>query len=255
MRITVGRTLATALLVASFLRPAASQQPPPTLEGTAWKLAALPGIALVGDVSSTVAFEAAGVMGGSDGCNRYRGSWTAAGKFIVLKPGASTQMACPEPVMKQAAAFTKTLAAARGYAMDAGQLVLTGANGQRLATLVPLPVASLEGSPWEATMVNNGKGAVSSLVKDTAITGRFDAGSLRGSAGCNRYTATYKVNGDGITIAPAATTRKMCPAPVMEQERNYLAALARATTRRLDEKTLELRDATGALQVSFQRVD
>jgi len=253
MRITLWRAVATALLIASCGGRAASQPRPTPLEGTSWKLAAIPGADLARDVSSTITFEAGGAMGGSDGCNRYQGSWTATGATIALKPGASTQMACPEPVMKQAMAFTAAMGGARGYTMDAGQLVLLGADGQRLATFVPLPVASLQGTPWDATMVNNGKGAVSSLVKGTAITAAFGAdGALTGSAGCNRYTTRYKTDGDTITIASAATTRKMCPAPVMAQERSYLAALGRATRYRLDEGKLELRDAKGALQASFR---
>ncbi len=260
-RTMVWMMLWTTLLMAGRPAPTASQVPPgvtpgTALAGTSWKLATLVGTDLVGDAAPTVVFEAEGIMTGSDGCNRYHGSWKTSGKVVVLTPGASTQMACPEPVMRQAAAFTKMLATARGYAMDAGQLVLTGANGQRLATFVPLPVALLRDTPWAATMVNNGKGGVSSLVKDTTITARFGAGnSLTGSAGCNRYTATYKTDGDTITIGPAATTRKLCPDPVMQQERAYLAALGRTTRYRLGDGSLELRSETGALQASFRAAE
>lgn len=253
LRSSLWRAWATTLLIAGCGGPAASQPKPPPLEGSAWKLSAIPGTALVSDVSSTITFETGGDMHGTDGCNRYRGSWTATGATITLKPGASTQMACPEPVMKQAAAFTGAMSVARGYTIDAGRLVLLGADGQRLATLVPLPVTALQGTPWEATMVNNGRGAVTSLVQHTSITATFGAdGRLTGSAGCNRYTTTYTTDGDTISIARPAVTRRQCPAPAMTQERNYLAALARSTRYRLDERQLELRDDTGALQASFR---
>ena len=53
---------------------------------------------------------------------------------------------------------------------------------------------------------------------------------LSGSASCNNYMATYTVDGDGITIGPAASTRMMCADPegVMEQEMAYLASLTTA---------------------------
>lgn len=263
MRTRSTRTLALAVLLTGCQGPAGSQAGPPrgpqgrppaaSLAGTAWKLATLPGFALRGDVSSTATFGADGALSGSDGCNRYRGRWTASGSSLSLTPGAATQMACPEPVMRQAAAFTIALAATRSYAVDAGQLVLSGAGGERVATLVSLPVATLQGTPWSAIMVNNGKQAVTSLVQGSEISARFAAdGTLTGNAGCNDYTTTYEATGDTIRIAPARTTRKMCPDPVMQQERNYLAALTTATTYRLGEDTLELRSATGALQASFR---
>jgi len=253
MRITTWRTVAAALLIASCRGAVASQPKPPALEGTAWKLSAIPRTDLVGEVSSTITFDAGGVMGGSDGCNRYRGSWTASGATVSLKPGPSTRMACPEPVMKQARAFMGAMASARGYSIDGGQLILLGADGQRLATFIPLRVASLVGTRWDAVMVSNGKSAVTSLVNHTHITATFGTdGSLTGNATCNRYTTTYKADGDTITIARPATTRERCPAPAMTQEGNYLAALARATRYRVNEGKLELRDDKGALQVSFR---
>ena len=155
--------------------------------------------------------------------------------------------------MKQARAFTGAMASTRGYTIEGGQLVLLGADGQRLATFIPLRVASLLGTPWDAVMVHNGKSGVTSLVNHTRITATFAAdGSLTGNATCNRYTTTYKTNGDTITIARPATTRERCPAPAMTQEHNYLAALERATRYRVDEGKLELRDDKGALQVSFR---
>ena len=255
-----GSTLvAVMFVVAGCHRPAMSQTgaergtPPGPLQGTSWKLASLTGAEVLGDVSSTVTFDDAGTLAGTDGCNRYRGRWVQSGAALTLTPGASTRKACPGPIMRQAEAFTRALAATRGHAMNGARLVLTGSGGEHLATLVPLPVAALQGTQWGATGVNNGKQAVTSLVAGSEITALFGAdGTLTGTAGCNRYMTTYRVTGDTIAIAPAAAGRKMCPEPAMQQERNYLRALARATTYRLGEDQLELRDAQGALQAGFR---
>ena len=80
---------------------------------------------------------------------------------------------------------------------------------------------------------NNGNQAVVGIIDGTTITAVFgEDGSLTGSAGCNNYTTSYTVDGDAITIGPAASTRKMCVEPegVMEQEMAYLTALTTAAT-------------------------
>ena len=77
---------------------------------------------------------------------------------------------------------------------------------------------------------------------------------MSGSAGCNNYTATYKVNGDNISIGPAAATRMFCPEPdgVMEQEVQYLAALETASTYLIEVDKMEMRTAEGALAATFR---
>jgi heat shock protein HslJ len=74
-----------------------------------------------------------------------------------------------------------------------------------------------------------------------------------GTAGCNRYSATCALDGERITVGPAAATRIYCGAPdgVMEQEAAFLAALGQAETVRFGEGTLTLIDAGGSELVSF----
>jgi hypothetical protein len=59
---------------------------------------------------------------------------------------------------------------------------------------------------------------------------------------------------DTLAIGPLTTTRRLCHGPegLMEQEAAFLAAMRRAATWRLNGERLELRDADGALQVTFQ---
>ena len=88
---------------------------------------------------------------------------------------------------------------------------------------------------------------------DTTVTAVFgEDGSLNGSAGCNNFMTSYTLDGQNITIQPAATTRKMCPGEgVMEQETQFLTALTTAATWNISGEVLELRTADGALAVSF----
>ena len=64
-----------------------------------------------------------------------------------------------------------------------------------------------------------------------------------GSTGCNRFTASYTVDGDAMEIGTTATTRMACPPPADAVERAYLAALGRVAAWHLDGSELVLADA------------
>jgi len=73
-------------------------------------------------------------------------------------------------------------------------------------------------------------------VIDTAKTSLgFAEGGVAGLAACNNYTASYQVDGNALTIGPAAATRKMCPEALMNQEQAFMDALGRVTRYDIDE--------------------
>jgi heat shock protein HslJ len=226
----------------------------PPLAGTAWVLASLPGQSLPAGRPATLRFED-GRAQGFDGCNQFGTPYTSEGATLsVSGPGASTMMACPPDREAAAEAFRAALTGAKGYRVDGGRLLLVGADGATLATFEPQST-DLAGTAWEATAINNGKQAVASVVKDSSVTLELGVdGKTTGSAGCNRFTGTYRAEGSRVTFGPAATTRKMCPRPeVMEQEQAFLTALGTVATARVDGDRLELRTAAGALAVQLER--
>ena len=98
---------------------------------------------------------------------------------------ASTKMACPEPLMRQAEAFTRALTRSSACREEARQLVLLDAGGRELATLSAQP-RDLAATSWRVTDHNNGKHAVMSLLAGSELTPAFAAdGRLAGAAGCN----------------------------------------------------------------------
>jgi heat shock protein HslJ len=227
----------------------------PSLDGTAWVLSALPGRTLLPGTTTTLRFEA-GQASGTDGCNRYAAPYTASGATLqVERHGAATQMACPPAVMQQADAFMAGLTAARSYRVADGQLQLLAADGAVLARLTPQP-QGVAGTSWRVIGYNNGKQAVTSVLGGTTLTLEFAAdGRAGGSAGCNSYSAAYTSSGSAMSFGPAAATRMMCETPpgIMEQEYQFLQALATVATARQEGDRLELRTAAGALAVSLVR--
>ncbi len=237
---------------AAVVAPAAA-----TFEGPTWQLVSVADAAGVvttvpEGVEATATF-ADGRVSGSGGCNNYSAAYTLDGDSLTILPGPMTMMACPEPQMSVEQQFMAALAATAAYHSTGDELHLLNADGQVVATFAVLEATSLTGVTWVATMVNNGREAVVSLLADTEITAVFDAeGKVGGSAGCNRYFAGYTTDGAAIAIEPPASTRKMCSEEIMQQEAQYLAALPTAATFTIQGDVLELRTAEGALVASYR---
>ncbi len=207
------------------------------------------------DREVTAEFGADGRVGGNASCNNYFASYTVDGANLTVSQAGSTMMACePAEVMQQEVEFLTALQAAATFARDGETLTIANADGATVLTFRAVEPAALVGANWIATMVNNNREAVSSLMADTAITATFtEDGKLNGSAGCNTYMTSYTLDGANITIQPPASTRKLCPEPegVMEQETAFLTMLPQAATYTISGNALELRTADGALIVSF----
>lgn len=250
-----GRFLAGCCRVPSA--PAARAAPAPTIEGPTWRLTGLPGkdakaLARTGR-PVTIRFNAGRVEGFS-GCNQIVGAYTLEGDRIKLDPLAGTMMACEPAAMAIESAVTGALAGTLRHAISADRLSLTPAAGGAALTFKAEPAPVLAGPTWHVTGYNNGRQAVVSPLLGTALTLRFADGAVQGFAGCNTFRASYTSEGDRLAIGPVATTRKSCSGEgVMQQEREFLAALATATTWALPGGKLDVHRADGERVLTASR--
>ncbi len=105
-------------------------------------------------------------------------------------------------------------------------IVYSAANPSVIALTPPPEITqspsnqTLKGTQWQLSQWSE-----SQPLTDTPITAEFTDNSLAGSTGCNRYTTTYRTNGQTLTLSPIATTRKACPEPIMRQEFLFVTAL------------------------------
>jgi len=225
-----------------------------SLDGSAWILAELAGETLLDDVALTLAFDG-GRVAGSDGCNRFQGAYDLEGDVLSFGEIASTMMACPEPVMRQARAFSDALERTHGVRLDEGALIFVDSDDVTVASFDPQP-QDLAGSRWAVTGYNNGKQAVVSVSADATMTLEFDdAGNLGGSAGCNPYRGSYTADDGNIAVGTVATGMRACAEDVMAREDAFLKALGRSKTFRIEADRLEIRNEEGALQISAVRRD
>lgn len=222
------------LLVGCCRVPAATGTPPPamTIEGPTWRLTAIgtskPDTAGRAGRPVTARFEA-GRVDGFSGCNQFFGGYTIDNDRISFAPLAGTMMACPPPAMALEKTVQGTLAGPVRYAIDGDRLTLTPAAGAPLAFQAE-PAPTLAGVVWHVTGFNNGRDAVVGPLAGTDLTLSFGDGMVQGHAGCNNFRAPYTTDGERMTVGPASTTRKACAGEgMMQQEREFLAALATAT--------------------------
>ena len=254
MRLAAATSILGLCLVSA---PANAATPAPQtggagLEGPTWRLVALgeKNESALGAGGNVTARFGQGQVSGSSGCNRYQGSYTVDGTQMTVGPLVGTMMACPSPVMEIEDAFRGAFGGGGRFVVENDRLTLTS-NAGTVLVFRAQPEASLEGAAWSVTGYNNGRQAVVSPLLHTELTLAFRDGALSGSSGCNRYTGTYKREGERLTIGPLASTRKACPGQdVMQQEQQFLAALQGVATWSIRDDRLDLRTGDGAAAVT-----
>lgn len=236
---------------------AAQTAPPMPINNTGWRLETLNGQPVLPNKAVTLNF-ADGRLNGTDGCNLYNATYALNGSAIsVNKNIASTMMACDDPIMKQAQAYTNALTQAVTYKADGKTLSLVDVSGKAVAVFM-IQSKELAGTSWNVTSYNNGKQAVVSVLADTKLNLVFSAdGKASGSAGCNTYAGGYESSSASNTIKmnQMISTLKACltPPEIMTQESQYLKALGNAATYSIDAGQLVIRDSTGAMVATFKQ--
>lgn len=222
-------------------------QGPSALEAQPWVLHA--GLDVPGweEVAPSAIF-ADGRLAGSTGCNRYSTSYAVDGDALELEQLVSTKIACIEPAGAVEQAFLAAMERVSHWRVTGEELVLRDGDEEVLRFLPANPLGT-----WKATSFLH-PGAVKSPLAGTEITAVFAMdGALSGSAGCNRYTATWTAS--PMTITEVAATEMACSQPegVMEQERAYLDALPKAASYSVEGSTLTLLTKEGTIVATYTR--
>ncbi|MGK7932690.1 MAG: META domain-containing protein [Microcystaceae cyanobacterium] len=199
-----------------------------------------------------------GRISGTTGCNRYLGSYQMKTEGISLKPSASTLMACVfEGLSQQEQAYLKALAEVTQYELKNGQLLLFNEQKKPILVFEKIRPASLTGNLWQLQQYNNGRGGITSLVRETTVNMRLtETGDVYGLAGCNSYRGQWEKNEGNLQFSPLASTRKLCQQPegVMSQESAFLALFDKVKDYEIDGKTLVLRDEEGTKLAQFKAI-
>ena len=242
-------------LVAVVSKTAVSQ-PTDNLAGTRWVLEGYGSVdsIMVPVAEATLEFREDGTMGGSTGCNSFGGSYTLLPDGgLSLGEMAMTEMACLDSgVMEQETAVLQSLATVSSYTQTADSLTLEYEGGtMQFALVQPADALPLEGTTWQLTTFVMGETA-SSLLGDSVITTVFDGQQVSGSAGCNQYFGSYTRDGDNITFGALGSTKMACEQGLMQQESDFLTALAKVKGIAISGDGLTLTHPNGSLLFTQQ---
>ena len=184
--------------------------------------AAIDGIERGGDRAK---FAAAGydtLPGGS-----YRSMWWHTGGGVYAARGVHGQTVWIDPAADVVIARFASHPVAANAANDPTSLPAYRAVADHLKTTDETP---LLGREWFVEDIAGG-----GVIDRTRPSLHFlRDGRLAGDATCNRFFGTYTITGERLALAPAGTTRKLCPEALMDQERKLLDFLLKVTGFRID---------------------
>ena len=197
------------------------------LLGTGWVLSSLTNAdgekAVPPATAPVINFSEDGSMNGNGGCNQLSSDFTSGDGTISIGEIASTMMFC-DGLMELEADFTAALGMVTRYEILGNRLQL---SDDSLTTVLTFFAADLElaNTQWRLYVLNGEEIPENINVTLTlSPEGENPEGAVFGSAGCNRYSGTYSLEGDRLNLNILAVTAMMCDAS-METEDAFLAAL------------------------------
>jgi heat shock protein HslJ len=218
-----------------YVQQAKAEMDPGDLLGTAWQLVSVDGASLDEGSSITLVFHNAHRVSRRTGCRDYVAIYEAEGDELAFVYTSRLGPFCAEEALieeEEALGWTDR------FRLSEGQLELLTTRGESLL-FEPLPEdarATLEGPTWSLLAFiepNPVEGMPAPLPLTTEplagseISATFSEGKLKGSAGCNTYSAAYGPDGDSLAIESLEFTEMACLEPdgVLQQKDRYLGVL------------------------------
>jgi len=230
------------------------------IEGPMWRMidyAGAQGARTTPSNRTAIRFTGGG-MTGTGGCNRIGAEYTITGEQLTIGATNSSMRACLGDANMHESAFLSLLTSVRAFLIADGRLTLRSSTGDALLVFEPEVEKSIFGRAWSVQNYNNGRGAITTVLRGSSLAMTLaEDGGVTGNAGCNTFRSSYTAAGTTLTLAPAAATKKMCgePAGLMLQETAFLAALGQVASYYVEDDTLQLRDASGAIVLMLRPSD
>jgi heat shock protein HslJ len=202
----------------------------------------------------TITFEG-GQAHGTAACNSYGGAYHAGDDgSMSFDDFAVTEMGCDQPLMTLESAYLEVLGGVTAFEVERGDSLrlVNGETTLSFSREVPPEALPLVGTTWTLSSIFSGD-VVSSVVSGTEVTAVLAADeTVSGSAGCNRFSGTYMVDGDRLSFSALATTKMACAGYVMTQERVFLDAMSQVASFAIEGAQLTLLDRSGAMLLGFE---
>ena len=135
-----------------------------------------------------------------------------------------------------------------------GKLQLLNKRAKVTLTFLPLTDRPLHSTQWVLSAYANQDGMLVPALTGVQVTAEIDDAVIKGSAGCNTYSADLLLKEKSIRITPPVITRKTCAEPegIMEQENQFLTDLRLSEAYKIEGDTLIFMDKKGATSLIFR---
>ena len=120
----------------------------------------------------------------------------------------------------------------------------------------PVTNAPFEATTWVLVSYGDPSDPQAAL-EDVEVTAVFSResetgpGELNGFAGCNNYFGSFETDGNDLNIGDLGSTMMACEEAIMDQEAQYLSALAAADSYSIQGNRLEISYDGGAEVLNF----
>lgn len=147
-------------------------------------------------------------VSGNGGCNNYIGGYIYEKGLFSVPNAAATMMACMDE--NQEPQFLKALSQPNQLLIEGEVLKLTSGGTVVVEFIRGIDTSALSGL-WSLKSIN-GKDAASVFSAGVVPTIEFNTqeNRLGGNGGCNRYNASYTLQGNSIKVGPVMSTRMAC---------------------------------------------
>jgi heat shock protein HslJ len=198
---------------------------PPDVDGREFVSTEVEGHQLVEGSTIRLTFQDGNVSANA-GCNTMSGGYTFEGDVLRVELLATTEMACPDPLMDQDAFVSGLLTSGPTVTVDGDTLTLT--SGEETITMLDREVAEpdlpLEGTSWvlDGIVANE---AISSVPVGVEASLLIEDGQASIATGCNNGSTSVEVTDQTLTFGPIATTMMLCEDDANQTQDAVLATL------------------------------
>ncbi len=193
---------------------------------------------------------------GTASCNAYFAAYQINGEMLSLTgPIGATRKLCSEAQMQSEQHYFTALAQVQTYTVENDRLILKNIKDEALLVFRRFdPYRVLQDDSWQAVAISYGNHGIVSDQNTHLSSIQFGKTELNGNAGCNNFGGSYEITGKTLKIGALRVTQMACPnAEVMQQEQQFLQALAQVKHIEIASERLQLLDATGKIKLVFVR--
>lgn len=250
-------TLSIFAIAAVFVAGCTAKKDPATITGNPWVVTQVltsEGLKPIAPGKLPVVnFGTDGRVAGNSTINLFSAPYTMDGSSVRMGPVVRTRWTGLQTELLQDQLVLSALGAMASFAVRDGVLELSNSSNQVVMTLSAAHEPDLVGQNWRCLSFTSESSGTIPVIETSAIGAGFSPiGGLAGTAGVNSYEASYTVSGSEMTITGVKWVSEMAGSePLMAQEKQYVEAIARTASYKIQGFHLTLFDSSDATVAVF----